>query len=460
MYLYSMNYSINTLIVAISTPAGAGAIAVIRLSGNGAIDLADRFFKGRSLKTTESHRLRFGVITDEVGNNIDEVLVSIFKQPGSYTGEEMVEVSCHGSRFIQHSLMQLFIRHGAKLAEPGEFTMRAYLNGKLDLSQAEAVGDLIAAEHEAAHKMAMNQMRGGFSEHLATIREKLISFSALMELELDFGEEDVEFANRNDFKNMLAEINIYLDKLIHSFKTGQAIKNGIATVIAGKPNAGKSTLLNALLSEDKAIISEIPGTTRDVIEDVITLEGVLFRLIDTAGLRETSDPIEQIGVQKTKAQMEKAAILVYMFDISNTPPDELEKQLSEFRTHQWPLLLLANKMDLVNSYDLHLYPADTLFISASLESDVERIKKALLALAALDDFRSGDHIVSHVRHYEALLAAKKSLKRVNEGLEIGISSDLLAMDIREVVRHIGSITGVVEVDELLGYIFGRFCIGK
>lgn len=455
-----MNYALNKLIVAVSTPAGAGAIAILRLSGEHAISCVDRFFKGRSLLKTKSHHQRFGIICDEQGVALDEVLVSIFRHPASYTGEEMAEISCHGSRFIQQALLQLFIRNGAVLAQPGEFTMRAYMNGKLDLSQAEAVGDLIAAEHEAAHRMAMHQMRGGFSEHLTNIREKLLSFSALIELELDFGEEDVEFANRDDFNLMITEINHYLDNLIQSFKTGQAIKKGIATVIAGKPNAGKSTLLNALLSEDKAIISEIPGTTRDVIEDLISIEGILFRLIDTAGLRDTDDPVERIGVQKTRLQMEKAAILVYMFDLSTTPPEALEKQLKEYRTGTYPMLLLANKTDLVSYKNRNLYPVGTLFVSTNNENDIDKVKSALLSLAGVDDFLGGDHIVSHARHYEALLAARTSLQMVSDGLKAGISGDLLAMDIREVVKHIGSITGDVDAEELLGYIFGRFCIGK
>ncbi len=470
-----MEYAVNKLIAALSTPPGAGAIAVLRLSGTGAIALASRFFRGADLGSKKTHTLSFGMMVNEDGQRLDEVVVSIYRAPASYTGEEVVEISCHGSRYIQHELLQLMLHHGARLAEPGEFTMRAYLNGKLDLSQAEAVGDLIAAEHEAAHRLALRQMRGGYSEHLATIRSHLIEFAALVELELDFGEEDVEFANRNDLRQLIQQIDQTLKHLISSFKTGQAIKHGIPVVIAGKPNAGKSTLLNALLNEDKAIISDIPGTTRDVIEDTLVIDGMLYRLYDTAGLRETDDPIERMGVEKTMSRLESAAIIVYLFDLTKTTPEMLMEELAAYTQKGLPVIIAGNKADVAGSSAIRhftdLSPVKTgdvsnaisenlILISAHRSEDVERIKLHLSSLSAIHFTSQADHIVSHARHYEALRDAREALHRVSEGLQAGISGDLLAMDIREVVRYIGSITGTVDADDLLEYIFGRFCIGK
>lgn len=462
--------SLSDTIIAQATPPGIGAIAVIRLSGPQAISLVNKVFKGKNLDNQPSHTLHFGKIMDCSGNILDEVLVSLFRNPASYTGEDTIEISCHGSPYIIRQCMQLLTDKGARLAEPGEFTLRAFLNGKLDLSQAEAVADLIAADSASAHQVAMQQMRGGFSDKIKELRHRLIDFASLIELELDFSEEDVAFADRTQLRELLGELQRALDPLIQSFALGNVLKNGVNTVIAGRPNAGKSTLLNALLQEKRAIVSDIAGTTRDTIEEVLNIDGIPFRLIDTAGIREAQDQIEAIGVEKTMEKIAESSLLLYVFDVINTAPEEVRSDLQKLLRPGMHLLVIANKMDL-NPYTrfehyfpegeaLHIGADQWIPVSAINEMNIPYLKEKLHQAVVSDRVNSGDTIVSNIRHYEALRKSRESLDDVLRGLDSGISSDFIAMDIRRALAYLGEITGEISTEDLLGNIFGKFCIGK
>jgi tRNA modification GTPase len=456
-------------IVALATAHGSAAIAVIRLSGPAALPIAGTFFydknlKKKSLLSYKSHTLHFGVVAKE-GQIIDEVLMAVFKSPHSYTGEDSVEVSCHGSLFIQQQLLQLFLNAGARMAEPGEFTLRAFLNGKLDLSQAEAVADLIASNSPVSHQVAMQQMRGGFSSGIKVLREHLLNFASLIELELDFSEEDVEFANRDELKRLVSNIQTLLAKLIQSFELGNVIKNGLPVAIVGKPNAGKSTLLNVLLEDERAIVSEIPGTTRDTIEDSMVIGGVLFRFIDTAGLRSTDDVIESIGVNRALEAMRKSSIIIYLFDVHTLSAGDLKLELEKLQAHigDSQLLPVGNKLDVENQHDLTAEFADIkdiLFISAKHHTNIDELKNQLVALFDARTVNTGEIIVTNARHANALRNAHTALEKVNLGLEQHVASDFLALDIRYALEELGQITGQVTNEDLLENIFSKFCIGK
>lgn len=447
-------------IVALATAQGVSAIAVIRLSGKDAIDITQKVFKGKDLRNAPSHTIHFGTIQHE-GKIIDEVLVSVFKEPNSFTQENAAEISCHGSPVIVKEIIKVLLQQGARLATPGEFTKRAFLNGRFDLAQAEAVADLIHAETENARQAAINQMRGGFSKEINHLREELIHFASLIELELDFGEEDVEFAKRDDLKKLILKIQSYLKTLIQSFDQGNVIKNGVPTVIAGKPNAGKSTLLNVLLNEDKAIVSDIPGTTRDVIEDEIVLGGINFRFIDTAGLRETKDVIEAIGVERTRDRMKKASLIIYLFDLANTTFEEVREEIQGLEALSIPYVKVGNKVDQANPALLKkLGREGFIFISASQHTNIDQLKEKLLSFFHVDSVKSGDVLVTNLRHYQNLVQTNESLNRVLKSMEDGITGDFLAMDIRQSLHYLGEITGAITTDDLLENIFSKFCIGK
>ncbi|HRB72403.1 MAG TPA: tRNA uridine-5-carboxymethylaminomethyl(34) synthesis GTPase MnmE [Flavobacterium sp.] len=456
-------------IVALATPSGAGAIAVIRISGKEAITLAASVFQsvsGKDLTKQRTHTLHLGHIVD--GDKVlDQVLVSLFKGTNSYTGENTVEISCHGSTFIQQQIIQLLLRKGARMANAGEFTLRSFLNGKMDLSQAEAVADLIASDNEASHQIAMQQMRGGFSNEIAKLREELLNFASLIELELDFAEEDVEFADRTQFYELLNRIEFVLKRLIDSFAVGNVIKNGIPVAIVGEPNVGKSTLLNALLNEERAIVSDIAGTTRDTIEDELVINGIGFRFIDTAGIRDTADYVESIGIKKTFEKMEQAQVVVYLVDGSSITGDlkavqvEIEKIKNQFPLK--PLLVIGNKADKINEADKTLIEAEIpgiLLISAKENLGVETLKEKLLSFVNTGALRNNETIVTNTRHYDSLLKALEEIQKVQWGLQSNLSSDLMAIDIRQALFYFGEITGQVTNDELLGNIFANFCIGK
>jgi len=454
-------------IAAIATPSGVGAIGVIRLSGSNSVELGGKVFKGKTnITSAKGYTILFGKFLD--GKEVlDEVLVSVFKNPHSYTGEDSVEFSFHGSPFILQRALEILIEKGARVAEPGEFTKRAFLNGKLDLSQAEGVADLIASENKSSHHIAINQMKGGFSSEIKKLREKLIEFAALIELELDFGEEDVEFANRDDLQSTVKKINTVVKDLRASFKLGNVIKNGIQTVIAGRPNAGKSTLLNALLKEDRAIVSEIAGTTRDTIEEVMHVNGVAFRLIDTAGIREATDTIEAIGVQKTYDEIKKSSLLVYVYDATTITQVEVNADLEKLKHEDLQIIVIANKRDEVEKmyYNLKKFVVDALpsnhvFISAKETEEVHNLTQILYQKGIGNELQGKEVIVANARHYEALLNAERSLDKVLVGLETGVTGDLLAMDIKASLFSLGTITGQVDVEDLLEYIFSKFCIGK
>lgn len=467
-------------IVALATPSGAGAIAVIRLSGKEAVTIVSNVFisvSGKDLTKQKTHTLHLGHIVAD-GKTYDQVLVSLFKNPHSYTGEDVVEISCHGSTFIQQQIIQLLLRNGAKMAQPGEFTLRAFLNGKLDLSQAEAVADLIASDNEASHQIAMQQMRGGFSNEIAQLRQELLNFASLIELELDFAEEDVEFADRTQFHELLNRIEFVLKRLIDSFAVGNVIKNGIPIAIVGEPNVGKSTLLNALLNEERAIVSDIAGTTRDTIEDELVIDGIGFRFIDTAGIRETTDHVESIGIKKTFEKIEQAQVVLYLVDSSQLSVvgsqllvDQLKKEIEQIRNKypQKTLLTIINKKDLLSFEMITKLEKElttdngqqqTLFISAKQNIGIEELKQTLLSFVNTGALRNNETIVTNSRHYDSLLKALEEIQKVKWGLESGLSSDLMAIDIREALFHFGEITGEVTNDELLGNIFANFCIGK
>lgn len=453
-------------IVALATPSGAGAIAVIRLSGHEAITMAEKRFKsvsGKKLSMQATHTIHLGHIIDN-NRTIDEVLISVFKNPNSYTGEDVIEISCHGSNYIQQEIIQLFLRSGCRMATAGEFTLRAFLNAKLDLSQAEAVADLISSDNEASHQIAMQQMRGGFSSEIAKLREELLNFASLIELELDFAEEDVEFADRTQFKDLIDRIRFVLKRLIDSFAVGNVIKNGIPVAIVGEPNVGKSTLLNALLNEERAIVSEIAGTTRDTIEDEISIGGIGFRFIDTAGIRETKDVVERIGIKKTFEKIDQAQVVVYLFEANNVNSNikvEIEKIKNKYPLK--PLLVIANKVDKITADQVDALKnniPEIDFLSAKQGTGVEVLKDKLLAFVNTGALRNNDTIVTNSRHYDSLLKAFEDIDRVNYGLDSGLSGDLLAIDIRQALYHFGEITGEITNDDLLGNIFANFCIGK
>ena len=449
-------------IVALATPAGVGAIGVIRLSGDRAIDIVNEVFQPKDLSIQTSHTLHYGRI-ESAGRVYDEVVVSLYIAPKSYTKEHVVEISCHGSPFIQESLIRLFTEKGARFARPGEFTQRAFLNGAFDLAQAEAVADVIAADSAAAQSAALHQLRGGFSKELAALREELIHFASLIELELDFGEEDVEFADRKDLEALVNQLLDHVGPLVESFRTGNAIKNGVATVIVGKPNAGKSTLLNALLNEDRAIVSEIAGTTRDSLEDEWTLGGIKFRLVDTAGLRETVDVIEALGVERTQAWVKKAQVVIYMADAMTETAEGLKAGIMALGTLEIPIIQVLNKVDQVSTTILSDFKEampDVILMSAKNHDGLPELEKALLNIMGLDQANASGTLVTNIRHYQQLVQTQETLIGVLNALKTGLTGDLIAQDLRHALHHLSEITGQISNDDLLKNIFGKFCIGK
>lgn len=445
------------IIVAVATPPGVGAIAMIRLSGAGCIELVNRVWRGKNLIMQASHTLHVGYLHTE-GKDIDEVVIALYRAPKSYTKEDVIEITCHGSPYITQSIVKLLIREGARYAKPGEYTLRAFLQGRFGLDQAEAVADLIHSDSEAARMAALHQLRGGFHKQIKELREKLVHFASLIELELDFAEEDVEFASRSDLQDLVQYILDILKPLVASFDMGNALKEGIPTVIIGKPNAGKSTLLNALFNEEKALVSPIEGTTRDVIEDELFVEGMKFRIIDTAGLRATSDTLEAMGIAKTKQKIEEASLVLHIFDVTQTTAEEVNTLQTQYELQGRPFLLVANKCDSVAS--LPSYPSMVQYISAQRGEGLEELKKALVQKVLSHGFKTGDTLITNLRHYQELRESMESLDRVMEGLTRGTTGDLMAEDIRAALHHLGLITGQVTTDDLLDNIFSKFCIGK
>ncbi len=457
-------------IVAISTPTGMGAIALIRITGDNALMKVEPFFKSRSgtsISDIKSHSIIYGDFTynDEI---VDEVVLSYFAKGKSFTGQETVEISCHGSTYIQKTIIEKLLTNNIRLAKAGEFTMRAFLNGKFDLTQAEAVSDLIYSDSSSMHKIALNQMRGGFQNDLKVLREELLHFTSMIELELDFSEEDVEFANKNDLLELIDKVNSKVAELKDSFKHGNAIKNGIPVAIAGKPNSGKSSLLNLLLNEEKAIVSNIAGTTRDAIEDTIVIDGIKYRFVDTAGLRKTDDEIESKGIEITKSKISKASVLIYLFDINDITKDEIMNDLSEFNRDDLTILLVRNKIDLKNQSDIKMESLlksckdfdinEILEISAIQKDYLKPLKSKLFTVNKASE--NNGTIVTNLRHYNSLNQAELSLSEIKKGIENGITGDLLSIDLRKAIDSIGEITGQITNDEMLGNIFSNFCIGK
>ncbi len=434
-------------ICALSTPQGIGAIGVIRVSGERTFEIVNKIFKGRDLTKVDSHTIHFGTIRDGAVI-VDEVLIAVFKTPKSFTKEDVVEISCHGSDYIIRYILKLLLQNGCRMAQAGEFTQRAFLNGQFDLVQAEAVADLIAADSEAAHTTAMNLMRGGFSNQLKVLREELIHFASLVELELDFGEEDVEFAERDDLKSLILKIQNFLKNLIESFDAGNVIKEGLPVAIIGPPNAGKSTLLNVLLNEERAIVTEIAGTTRDVIEDVLFIEGIKFRFIDTAGIRATKDVVESIGIERSKEAMRRAEIVLLLTD-NQVINEDFIADFDEAK-----IIKVRNKIDLLDEKTNF----EGLNISAKNNIGIEELKSAIVAKAKVK--KQADTMLTNLRHYEHLVKANEALTEVLNGLDIGITGDFLAQDIRLSLHHLGEITGAISSDDLLANIFSKFCIGK
>lgn len=463
-----MHFNREDTISALATAHGTAAIAVIRLSGSKAVAIAESVFRNRKLEAKNlsgqpGNTVHFGVIAD--GDYVlDEVLLTLFRAPHSFTGEDVVEISCHGSIFIQQQLLLLLNKKGARAAYPGEFTMRAFMNGKMDLSQAEAIADLISSMSATSHQVAMEQMRGGFSAKIKALREHLLNFASLVELELDFSEEDVEFANREDLQNLLLTIERLVRRLLDSFEIGNVIKNGIPVAIVGKPNAGKSTLLNALLEEERAIVSDIPGTTRDTIEDEITIEGILYRFIDTAGLRHTTDAIESIGVARSYDKIRESSIVLYVFDVHEMTRGELNLELAELKKHltNQQLVLIGNQIDRMNPTEVQkeFEGLDVLFMSAKEKLYIDDLKLKLVAMFDQSTVNIRETVVTNVRHADALRHTLNAIERILSGISSNLPGDLLAQDIREALHHLGEITGEVTNDELLGNIFGKFCIGK
>ena len=464
------NQFTNDIICAISTAPGMGAIAVVRLSGEGSIALVDKRFESphnKKLVDQQPYSVHFGKLMDNT-NVLDEVLITLFHAPHSFTGEESVEIACHGSVYIQQKLMEVLLHAGARMAQAGEFTRRAFTNGKFDLSQAEAVADLIASTSATSHRVSLNQMRGGFTNKIAQLRDTLLQFASLIELELDFSEEDVEFANRDKLYELTGQVETEIERLAKSFSLGNVIKNGIPVTIIGETNAGKSTLLNLLLDDEKAIVSDIHGTTRDVIEDVINIQGISFRFIDTAGIRHTVDAIEKMGIERTYQKIEQASVILWVIDL--TTPDAKIIELAELITPKLKdkhTLLLFNKADLLSPDELKSkddllkeLSADRLFISAKKQENIDSLQSLLVKAAHIPSIGEADVIVTNMRHYQALIKALEAIVRVREGLDIGISHDFLAQDIRECMFHLGEISGHISTDEILGNIFSKFCIGK
>lgn len=452
----------SEIIVALATPPGIGAIGVIRLSGDGSISLINELFPSKNLEAAAGNTLHVGLLQNS-DQLIDEVVLSVFKSPKSYTGEDVVEISCHGSTFIQQQIIEVCINNGARLATPGEFTLRAFLNGKMDLVQAEAVADLIASGTKASQETALNQVRGGFSSILSALREELIKFSALIELELDFSQEDVEFVDRSSLTALLLKIDKTIHALLESFQLGNVIKNGVSVAIIGKPNAGKSTLLNSLLNENRAIVSSIAGTTRDTIEEVINIDGILYRLIDTAGIREGGDEIESIGVERSKEKMQSADIVVYLFDASTESSEELTTIKSELNSVAKSWIMVGNKVDAISSEELNAVNAsleNSLFISAKNQLGLEQLKEALRLNVMSGMVHAENTIVTNARHVQALQQVANNLSAIQIGLSNNIPGDLLAIDIRQCLYHLGEITGQITNDDQLDFIFSKFCIGK
>lgn len=460
----------DSTIAAISTAPGSGGIAVIRISGKDSIEISDKIFTNPVNKTLiqlVANKAIFGHIVNN-GELIDDVVVTIFKAPHSFTGEDVVEIGCHGSVYIQQSILKLLIDQGCRLAQAGEFTQRAFLNGKMDLSQAEAVADLIATTSAQAHRMALNQMRGGFSTELSKLRTRLLDFVSLVELELDFSEEEVEFADRTQLKELTRDIEIAIEQLTNSFKYGNAIKNGIPVALIGETNVGKSTLLNVLLNEEKAIVSDIHGTTRDVIEDTINIQGLTFRFIDTAGIRKTRDQIESLGIERTFQKIEQASIVLWVLDCTKVSEHmEWLTEKIERRAEGKKVILIFNKIDKITNEEKDVitelferFDGERMYISAKNKINTHLLEDALVRASQIPEVQSGDVIVSNLRHYEALQQALFSIQRVIDGLDQGISGDFLSQDIRECMHHLGEITGHISNDDILGNIFSKFCIGK
>jgi len=446
-------------IVALATPSGTGAIGVIRLSGPDAIIIANSVFKGKDLTKQPSHTIHFGNIVDD-DMILDEVLVSLFVGPKSYTRENVVEISCHGSAYIIESIIKLLIKKGARLAKAGEFTLRAFLNGQMDLSQAEAVADLIASNSKASQQVALQQLRGGFSNQLQGLRDQLVQFASLIELELDFAEEDVEFANRDQLKKLIHDITRVISALVQSFELGNAIKQGVNTVIAGRPNAGKSTLLNALLNEERAIVSHIPGTTRDTIEEILNINGINFRLIDTAGIREATDAIEKIGVERTMEKIAQSALVIYVYDAAALTAEELNNDLAKLQQQGVTILTVANKADLLSLEKIEeLNQSNIIAISAKEKTAINDLRSKIYHSAIKEQLDGNETLVTNIRHLEALQRTEEALTNVLRGID-AVTSDFLSMDIKQALHYLGEITGAVTTDDLLDNIFSKFCIGK
>jgi tRNA modification GTPase len=449
-------------IVALATPPGIGAIGVIRVSGKDAFSVINEMFPSKDLGKQASHTIQVGFLQQN-GQVLDEVVLSLFKGPRSYTGEDVIEISCHGSPFIQENIIQAITGKGVRVAKPGEFTQRAFLNGKLDLTQAEAVADLIASNTEASRKTALHSMRGGFSSDLHQLREQLIRFSAMIELELDFSQEDVEFADRTQLNNLIARLSLSTNQLISSFQLGNVIKNGVQVAIIGKPNAGKSTLLNTLLNENRAIVSEIAGTTRDTIEEVLNIKGVLFRLIDTAGIREHSqDLIESIGIEKSFEKMRAANVVMYLFDVNEIDATTLQTVVDNFKKENIQYILIGNKSDGKESIIQNKFASfsDIIFISAKEHTNIDQLKNALVAKAISGDINTESTIITNARHFDALQKLSLALADVQKGLQDKLPGDLLALDIRQCLHYLGTITGQITNEDQLDFIFSKFCIGK
>lgn len=461
-----MHFHPDDTIIAPATAVSNSAIALIRLSGPRALEWLAKHFSGKDILKITPNTAVYGKIRDRNGVVLDEVVVTVYRAPRSYTGEDVVEISCHASPFIVREMIGLFSGLGARLAQPGEFTLRAYLNGKMDLSQAEAVADLIASESKASHDIALRQMNGQISSKMASLRTNLVDFASLLELELDFSEEDVEFADRTRLRQLVEEINLEINNLLNSYSTGKLIRNGIPTVISGRPNAGKSTLLNTLLQEDRAIVSDIPGTTRDTIEEVIQINGVHFRLVDTAGIRKTSDAIEATGVHKTYEKIRKSAIVIYLFDPTVITVEEIAHDLENLPETEAEILLVANKSDkLPSGHDLETFSKafpsyELVSVSAKMEHNVDTLRQMLYEKVLGQTNYQQQVIISNGRHFEALSKAKESLEMVTRGLAEGLPSDLVALELRQVLYYVGSITGAIGTEDVLGNIFGKFCIGK